>query len=123
MRPLPGSLAINTGDNTDAPDTDQRGFPRIVLDFIDIGAVELQPDEFGPSAPVMLLIAFGRPVAGSWGSVVGEPVSRVARQEVIEPVQSVDTTVRRAKDLVFGESRRAQRPVPASEWEGEVSFV
>src|SRR5262249_35934081 len=31
----------------DAPDTDQRGFPRIVLEFIDIGAVELQPDEFG----------------------------------------------------------------------------
>jgi hypothetical protein len=50
MRPLPGSPVINTGDNTDAPNTDQRGFPRIVLGFIDIGAVELQPDEFsGPS--------------------------------------------------------------------------
>jgi hypothetical protein len=47
MRPLPGSPVINTGDNSDAPDTDQRGFPRIVLGFIDIGAVELQPSEFG----------------------------------------------------------------------------
>jgi hypothetical protein len=47
MRPLPGSPVINLGDNTDAPTTDQRGFPRIVLSFIDIGAVELQPDEFG----------------------------------------------------------------------------
>jgi hypothetical protein len=47
MRPLPGSLALNAGDNTGAPDTDQRGFPRIVLGFIDIGAVELQPSEFG----------------------------------------------------------------------------
>ena len=27
MRPLPSSPVINTGDNTDAPDTDQRGFP------------------------------------------------------------------------------------------------
>jgi hypothetical protein len=47
MRPLPGSPVINTGDNADAPDTDQRGFPRIVLGFIDIGAVELQANEFG----------------------------------------------------------------------------
>jgi hypothetical protein len=47
MRPLPGSPVVASGDNTDAPDTDQRGFPRIVLGFIDIGSVELQPDEFG----------------------------------------------------------------------------
>jgi hypothetical protein len=47
MPPLPGSPVINAGDNTDAPATDQRGFARIVLGFIDIGAVELQPDEFG----------------------------------------------------------------------------
>jgi hypothetical protein len=59
MRPLPASPVINAGDNTDAPDTDQRGFPRIVLGFIDIGAVELQPDEFGgpggsTAAPLLL---------------------------------------------------------------------
>jgi hypothetical protein len=47
MRPLPSSPVLNAGDNTDAPATDQRGFPRIVLGFIDIGAVELQPSEFG----------------------------------------------------------------------------
>jgi hypothetical protein len=123
MRPLPGSPVINTGDNTDAPDTDQRGFPRIVLDFIDIGAVELQPDEFGPRSPASLLIAFVKPMAGSWGSVVEAPVSPVARHEVNEPLQHVDTAVQRAKDLVFGESHRAQRPVLTSAWEGEVSFV
>ena len=117
MRPLPGSPVINAGDNTDAPNTDQRGFPRIVLDFIDIGAVELQPSEFGPRIPESLLIAFGKLVSASWGSVVGAPVSPVAGQEVTEPLQYVDATVRRAKDLVFGESHRAQRPVPASEWE------
>jgi hypothetical protein len=47
MRPLPTSPAVDSGDNTSAPDTDQRGFDRIVNGIIDIGAVELQPDEFG----------------------------------------------------------------------------
>ncbi len=45
---LPGSPAIDTGDNTNAPATDQRGLPRIVdgngdgTATIDIGAYELQ---------------------------------------------------------------------------------
>jgi hypothetical protein len=43
MALLIGSPAINAGDNTGAPDTDQRGFPRIVGGTIDIGAVEDQP--------------------------------------------------------------------------------
>ncbi len=40
-----GSAAIDAGDNTDAPDFDQRGpgFPRIVGGIIDIGAFEVQP--------------------------------------------------------------------------------
>ena len=45
MRPLPSSPAIDAGDNTDAPPTDQRGFCRIVHHTIDIGAVELQRGE------------------------------------------------------------------------------
>src|SRR5216683_3158815 len=42
--PLEGSPAIDAGDNTDAPEFDQRGegFPRIVNDIIDIGAFEVQ---------------------------------------------------------------------------------
>ena len=47
MRPLPSSPAVDAGDNSDAPPTDQRGFDRIVNGTIDIGAVELQPDELG----------------------------------------------------------------------------
>jgi hypothetical protein len=45
MALLPGSPAIDVGDNTDAPDWDQRGegFPRIVNGVIDIGAFEVQP--------------------------------------------------------------------------------
>src|SRR5262249_822381 len=41
---LPGSPAIDSGDNTDAPEWDQRGegFPRIVNDVIDRGAFEVQ---------------------------------------------------------------------------------
>jgi hypothetical protein len=51
LRPLPSSPAVDAGDNTDAPDTDQRGFDRIVNGAIDIGAVELQPGERGGGAP------------------------------------------------------------------------
>jgi hypothetical protein len=44
MVPLPGSPAIDAGDNTDAPIWDQRGpgFRRIVKGIIDIGAFEVQ---------------------------------------------------------------------------------
>jgi choice-of-anchor A domain-containing protein len=37
---LCGSPAIDAGDNADAPETDQRGLPRIVNSVIDIGAYE-----------------------------------------------------------------------------------
>jgi hypothetical protein len=40
--PLPGSPAIDAGDNTYASATDQRGLPRIVDGTVDIGAVEFQ---------------------------------------------------------------------------------
>ena len=40
---VPGSPAIDAGDNTGAPAFDQRGFSRIVNGTIDIGAYELQP--------------------------------------------------------------------------------
>ena len=47
---LPGSPAIDAGDNTDAPPCDQRGpgYPRIVNGTIDIGAFEVQDQ--GPTA-------------------------------------------------------------------------
>ncbi|HXG85825.1 MAG TPA: choice-of-anchor Q domain-containing protein [Pyrinomonadaceae bacterium] len=40
---LPDSPAINRGDNTNAPATDQRGFARVVGGIIDIGAFEFAP--------------------------------------------------------------------------------
>jgi hypothetical protein len=39
---LPGSPAVDAGDNTGAPAFDQRGLPRIVGGTIDIGAFEVQ---------------------------------------------------------------------------------
>ncbi len=52
MALLPGSSAIDAGDNTDAPQWDQRGpgFPRIVNGTIDIGAFEVQATNV-PSIP------------------------------------------------------------------------
>jgi hypothetical protein len=49
MALLPGSPAIDAGDNTGAPDSDQRGpgYPRIVNGIIDIGAFEVQSDRPG----------------------------------------------------------------------------
>jgi hypothetical protein len=41
---FPGSPAIDAGDNSGAPDTDQRGFDRIVNGIIDIGAYEFGID-------------------------------------------------------------------------------
>src|SRR5262249_51582272 len=41
---LPRSPALDAGDNTNVPGTDQRGFPRIVGGTIDIGAYEVQPE-------------------------------------------------------------------------------
>jgi hypothetical protein len=57
MRPLPSSPAVDAGDNRVLFGTDQRGLPRIVNFVIDIGAVELQPNERGRaprSAPLRI---------------------------------------------------------------------
>ncbi len=55
MALLPGSPAMDAGDNTDAPEFDQRGpgFPRIVNGTIDIGAFEVQASPIPP--PTRLL--------------------------------------------------------------------
>lgn len=43
MSLLPGSPAIDAGDDSAAPATDQRGFPRISGAHVDLGAFEVQP--------------------------------------------------------------------------------
>ncbi len=61
MPPLPGSPAINAGDNsaTNYFLTDQRGFPRFSGAHVDIGAVELQ-------APLVTTIADSGPGSLRW---------------------------------------------------------
>ena len=59
MALLPGSPAVDAGDNSDAPQWDQRGpgFPRIVGGIINIGAFEVQPGpatHFHISAPAQV---------------------------------------------------------------------
>ncbi len=70
MALLPGSPAINAGDNSGAPAYDQRGpgFPRIVGGIIDIGAFEVQN---GTTSQASSLAVAGFPssiMAGSAGS-------------------------------------------------------
>ncbi len=51
MALLPGSPAIDAGDDTAAPPTDQRGFPRPFGAASDIGACEYTPPTWGMSLP------------------------------------------------------------------------
>jgi hypothetical protein len=81
MALLPGSPAINAGDNTNAPMWDQRGAPfhRIVHGSIDIGAFEVQargyprptPQPLSDPVPVQ---ALGMPA----GPLVGQPPALAA---------------------------------------------
>jgi hypothetical protein len=74
MALLPGSPAIDAGDNTDAPMWDQRGpgFPRIVNGTIDIGAYEVQAHAHNPPTgqplpdplPVQVLATLAPPLLG-----------------------------------------------------------
>jgi hypothetical protein len=106
MALLPGSPAIDAGDNTDAPDWDQRGpgFPRIVgiIDpdnpVIDIGAFEVQQE--GGSGP-------GRSVPTS-----GEPFRldvATFLSTAISPSQSLFSTTTTHADAL------TKRALPASE--------
>jgi hypothetical protein len=84
MALLPGSPAIDAGDNTDAPDWDQRGegFARIVgiIDpnnpVIDIGAFEVQADS-GPRPPSWAGFLPGVIQTARPGTVAGLGVSPV----------------------------------------------
>lgn len=63
---LPGSPAINAGDNSNAPEWDQRGpgFPRIVNGTIDIGAFEVQATD-APGATHNLAVLITADFSGS----------------------------------------------------------
>ena len=56
-------------------------------------------------------------------SAVVAPAVSVVSQEVTEPLQRVDTTLRKAKDLFFSEYHRTRRPEPVSDWEMKELFL
>jgi hypothetical protein len=87
MALLPGSQAIDSGDNTNAPDWDQRGpgYPRIVNGTIDRGAFEVQTNS-GPAggrsvlatAPVAVPVPLPVPQAAPAGPRREEPAAGLA---------------------------------------------
>jgi hypothetical protein len=81
MALLPGSPAIDSGDNTDAPDWDQRGpgFPRIVNGTIDRGAFEVQ-NTAGPVGGRSVLVTAALPAPSTRGVPLPAPEPAPHRQ-------------------------------------------
>jgi hypothetical protein len=71
MALLTGSPAINAGDPSKCPATDQRGLPRPQLGGCDIGAYEVQPPTPMPAPPTPVAPAVpGKPSIGRHGKLV-----------------------------------------------------
>jgi hypothetical protein len=81
MALLAGSPAIDAGDNTGAPDWDQRGpgYPRIVNGIIDIGAFEVQ------SSAVVAAFRVDVPATATAGTPFGVTVTAVDAQGHVVP--------------------------------------
>lgn len=97
-RPIPTSPAVDAGDNTGAPPTDQRGFDRIVNGTIDIGSVELQLDELGGApgtrrqsihpAADLLPVGLTNLVVSGLGAESDFHVLRAAPQSIESPIRN-----------------------------------
>jgi hypothetical protein len=100
---LPGSPAIDSGDNHDAPEWDQRGpgFPRIVNGTIDIGAFEVQSTA-GPAGGRSILATAPRPAT--------------ATLDVPQPSPATAGNLRRPAD-------RAPEPLPVATRQPAASVV
>jgi hypothetical protein len=87
MALLPGSPAIDSGDNANAPDWDQRGpgYPRIVNGTIDIGAFELQNTGKGPAGGGSVLVTAPRPAPAALAVPQAAPEPAPHRQPVPTP--------------------------------------
>jgi hypothetical protein len=103
MALLPGSPAIDAGDNTDAPDWDQRGpgYPRIVNGIIDIGAFEYQGDGSWPerSRPSRRHGALLAELIGNVPAVLSYPLIR-SPQSSTEHLLTPAIQVARAVDVL-----------------------
>jgi hypothetical protein len=111
MALLPGSPAIDSGDNTNAPDWDQRGpgYPRIVNGTIDRGAFEVQ-NTAGPEGVPGLLATAPAAVPVRLRSPARVPAGPVRPQPTTSPAPvDVPVTVDRHSARAF----HAVRPLTA----------
>ena len=122
MALLPGSPALDAGDNAGVPTVDQRGFARITHNVVDIGADESSGFTIsvvsGDKQSTTVNAAFAAPLVVSVSGMYGEPVAGgvvtfTAPQTGAEH-RAVD---QHGDDRRFGPcrvppSRPAQRPAP-----------
>jgi hypothetical protein len=106
MALLPGSPAIDAGDNTGAPDFDQRGdgYARIVGGTIDIGAYEVQEgpaSRFAISAPAKVNSNTPFDVTVSSGTVplVGQPTPGYLWNPVTAPTNTSSRSVPSSQEV------------------------
>jgi hypothetical protein len=127
MALLPGSPAIDAGDNTNAPMWDQRGAPfrRIVHGTIDIGAFEVQargyprptPQPLPDPVPVQALGTPGGPLAGqppdlpADSSPLPEPGNPDAQTVQPAPVPVPTATGQQAPATLLGTDPGTGQPV------------
>jgi hypothetical protein len=127
MALLPGSPAIDAGDNTNAPTWDQRGpgYPRIVNGIIDIGAFEVQAHAHGrptgqPLPDPLPVQALGMP----GGPLLGQPPELLAAPSPLpgpgipdgqmvqpEPVPVPTATGQQAPAILLGTYPGSEQPV------------
>jgi uncharacterized repeat protein (TIGR01451 family) len=108
-----GSPAIDAGDNTNAPATDQRGFRRIFNGTIDIGAFEVQPPAVSTQA------------AASAGGVVGTAMlsDTATLADAVAPTGTITFTLKQPDGqtitvgsvTVNADGSYSAPPVPATE--------
>jgi hypothetical protein len=124
MALLPGSPAIDHGDNTSAPPADQRGFVRVFNTTIDIGAFEVQSPTLVATLTTATLVT-ASPTAGlplTFGISVSEVVTDASATLPAGPVHvSVDGGA--ATDVTLQSDGTATFNLPAGLAQGNHSLA
>src|SRR5262249_22312029 len=131
MALLPGSPAIDAGDNTDAPDWDQRGpgFPRIVgiinpdNPIIDIGAYEVQQNGLlaghnkAPKAVALFATPNVPPTSALVNAVLPHEAVAVHGNVATDTVSVVQVAARPSTNAAFMLVHRVVRTELADGWD------
>jgi hypothetical protein len=119
---LPGSPAIDAGDNAGAANFDQRGpgFARVVNGTIDIGAYEVQDTGARP-APARAAVQAGLLGPASQLRIAQQQEGMVSdKDETPSPLTGAIVTAREVADAVFVKTGSRWSHVPAG-WADEAS--